>query len=376
MITDIRIQLAILMYLVGCVSLIIYNVIVVYRKSRSTKAMSNSTNKWIRSIYQEFNAKENTETLSQKSEKHLLKKLKRVEQLLAFSSALCYFKDEDVLGFYDEYMDMLMKSEVFHTLANAYREKKKEERAYFAYFISQYPQLAKDTEGICTDTINAMVSYIDDSDIYCRANVLKALCSVGDLHGIINVLQSFNDSFNFIHYKLLAEELFNFAGDKDVLALYLWGKCKLWNENITLGVITFITMFSDEFKSVFLPVLKNKLVGVELRIAFIKYYKEYRFKPAQPILAEYLNQTENYALAAEAASALSSYSGHNTISALTLALQSNNWHVQYSAASSLVALGKYPEHFAKSDSDTLQIVQYMREHINDEKYMNVSDVII
>jgi len=336
--------------------------------------MLRNTNKWIIAIYKHSTVKRS------KHEKYLLKDLKHVEHLIAFSNALNYFKIKCDTGFLDEYIDFLVKSEIFRTLAIIYRQKKNEERAYFAYFISQYPQLAKDTDGVCTDIIDTMVSYIDASDIYCRSNVLKALCRIGDIHGVINILQLFNDKLYFIHHRLLAEDLSNFAGYKDVLALYLWGKYKVWNDNIMLGVITFITMFSNEFKGIFLPVLQNKSIGAELRIAIIHYYKKYSYKAAQPVLVEYLNQTENYDFATEAAAALSEYPGQSTVNALTSALQSDNWHVQYSAASSLVALGEYSDSYfsdlISSDGNALRIVQYMLEHTNDEKKMNVSEVII
>ena len=378
MVNDIRIQLVILMYLLGCLSLMIYNVIVIYRKRSSDKAMRNNINKWIRIIQQQLPFNIGILILNYKHEKHLLKSLTRIENLIAFSNALNYFKLEHRTYIFDDYMGMLAQSKVFSTLAVAYKVKKNEERAYFAYFISQYPQLATNTEGICTDMVNAMISYIDDSDIYCRTNVLKALCRVGDTHGIINVLQSFSDKSNFIHHRLLAEELFNFTGDKEVLALYLWGKYKMWNDNVMLGVVTFITMFSDGFKNAFLPALQNKFTNADIRLAIIRYYKEYKFDSALPVLIEYLNQTENYDFAMEAASALSAYPGYDTTHALISALQSDNWHVQYSAASSLVALGEYSEDFINdlTSGNALQIAQYMLEHTKDKNDMNVREVII
>ena len=358
----------------------IYNTIVILQKENSNATMLKNTDKWIKSMYQQLANKNEIKIFDSVHENHLLKSLRHVENLIAFSNALNHLKLERNNSFYIKYMSMLAHSKIFHTLAIVYRHKKNEERAYFAYFISQYPQLAKNTEGICTDTINTMISYIEASDIYCRSNVLKALCRVGDLHGIVNILQLFNDKTIFIYHGLLAEDLFSFAGDKEAMALHLWEKYKTWNDNIMLGVVTFITMFSSVFKNAFLPVLQNKSTSTEIRLAIIRYYKKYHFKPAQPILVEYLRQTENYDFAAHAADVLCAYPERNTINALTSALQSENWHVQYSAASSLVTLGVYSESFIKdltnSNNNALQIVQYMLEHTSDEKDMNVGEVIV
>jgi len=372
--------MAIVMYLIGCFSLMIYNAVVIYRKKSSSKAMSNDTNKWIKTMNQQFTKENKIRASDPKYEKHMIKSLKRVEKLIAFSNALNYFKLEYGTDLYNQYIRTLVQSKVFNTLAVIYRRKKNEERAYFAYFISQHPHLAKDTKGICADIISTMVSYIEDSDIYCRSNVLKVLCSVGDVYGVVNTLQLFNDKDVFIHHKLLAEDLFNFTGDKEVLSLYLWGKYKMWNDNLILGVITFITMFSNAFKDTFLPVLKNKSIGAEVRLAIIRYYKKYRFAPAQPILIEYLNQTENYDFATEAADTLSQYPGQDTINALTTALQSDNWYVQHGAASSLVVLDEHLDYhidcIASKSNGAFQIVQYMLEHLGNKKDMNMSELII
>ena len=380
MVNDLRIHFAIIMYMVGCLALMLYNALVIYRKKSSNKAMTKNTDKWIKAIHQQVTNNNGATAFTTKHTKHLKKKLRHVENLIAFSSALNHVKHEENTELFNKYMTMLVQSEVFYALAIMYKEKKNEERAYFAYFVSQYPQVANNTEGINASTIDLMVSYIEASDIYCRANVLKAFCRIGDMYGIINVLQFFSDNHKFIHHRLLAEDLFNFTGDKEVLALYLWEKYKMWNDNIMLGVITFITMFSDKFKTAFFPVLKNQSTNADIRLAVIRYYKEYVYNQAQPELLEYLSQTENYDFATEAALTLSSYPEHTTTNALMSALQSDNWYVQYNAASSLVALGEYSDNYvdglSRSNEDAQQIIKYLFEHTLNEKEMNVSEVII
>jgi len=369
--------MAIIMYMVGCFSLMIYNAVVIYRKNSSNKALAYNTDKWINDIYEQFTNNSNMLIISHKHEKHLLECLKHVEELIAFSNALNHFKSKRS-KIYEKYMDMLVKKKVFHRLADIYKEKRNEERAYFAYFVSQHPPVIQNAKGLCTSFISTIVSYVESSDIYCRVNVLKALCNIGDMHGVLNILQFFSDKYNYIHPKLLAEDLLNFAGDKEVLAFYLWGKHKIWNDNIVLGVITFITTFSDEFRSAFLPVLQNKSASAEIRLAIIRYYSQYFYEPAQSILVEYLNQTDNYDFAIDAASALSKYPGLITTKALKSALQSDDWYVQYNAAYSLVELGEHSEGFLNDlqSSNAMQIIEYMLEQANDENDMNVREVII
>jgi len=361
----------------GCFSIMIYNVFVIYRKKRRSKTMKKNTTRWINGICQLFDA--NDATISPKNRRHLIRTLTHVEELIAFSHALCFVNLEYSKDIYKKYMSMLVERKVFLSLTHVYKKKKNEEQAYFAHFISQHPSVAKNKEGICKNTIDTMVSFTVNSDIYCRVNVLKALCRLGDMQGIVSVLQFYSDKPTFIHHKLLAEDLYGFAGDKEGLALELWDKHKLWNDNITLGIITFIAMFSGGFRTAFLPILQSQSVSADIRLALIRYYKEYNFEQAQPILQEYLNQTENYDFAIEAASSLSAYPGLSTTYALNTALESENWYVQYNAVSSLVELGAYPDSFSNNgqcrDSNVLQMIDYKLSHAN-EKYVNASENII
>jgi len=361
----------------GCFSIMIYNAFVIYRKKSRSKAMSKSIAGWVEAVCQQFTT--NDTTICTKHKKHLTKSLTHVEELIAFSHALNLVNLEHSKDLYKKYMHVLAESKIFQPLALAYKKKKNEERAYFAHFVSQHPSVAKNADVICKNTTDTMVSFTVNSDIYCRVNVLKALCKLGDMQGIISVLQFYSDKPVFIHHKLLAEDLYGFAGDKELLALKLWEKHKLWNDNIMLGIITFIAMFSGGFKTAFLPVLQSQSASADIHLALIRYYKEYNFEPAQPILLEYLNQTESYELAMEAATSLSAYPGFATTHALNTALESENWYVRYSAVSSLVELGVYQDSFSNNaqnrDSNALQMINYRLSHAN-EKYVNVSEVII
>ncbi|MCL2378028.1 MAG: HEAT repeat domain-containing protein [Defluviitaleaceae bacterium] len=363
MINDLRIHLAIIMYMFGCFSIMIFNAIIIYRKKYDDRAMERNTKKWAKAINQQLNTKSGIAVINLKHKKHLLKRLLHAEKLIAFSNALTFIKQEHD-DLYSKYLGMLAQSKVFHTLAPAYIQKKSEERAYFAYFVSQHPAIAKNL----TDIMN---EFIVSSDIYCRANVLKALCKIGDMHGVESVLQFFSDKPIFIHHLLLAEDLFDFAGDKDALALSLWGNYKFWNDNIVLGIITFITMFSGRFKEAFLPVLQNRFTNGEIRLAIIRYYKDYSFKPAHPILIECLNQTDNYDIAIQAASALCAYPGPATTAALTSALESENWHVRYNAAAALVELGEHMGILNNSDTEVSEIILYILAQNKTEKAISM-----
>jgi len=337
--------MVIIMYMAGCVTILIYNAVAIWRKNRTGWLIPYNTDIWVKTIYQQLTA------ASPKHEKHLLRQLKRVETLIAFSAALNHVARENSSALYERYMGMLSQSEVIRRLAAVYKNRPNEEKAYFAYFISQHP----------VNISEAIIPFVEDSNIYCRVNVLKALCSMGDMHGVEAVLQFFSDKRIFVHHMLLAEDLYNFAEDKEALAFKLWGNHRLWDGNIVLAVISFITMLSDRYKEAFLPVLKNRLLPADVRVGIMRYYSKFYFQPALPVLIQYLAQTDNYQFAIEAAAALITYPGAATTQALVAALKSESWHVRYGAASTLVALGEYMAGIGVEgkDGETVGMMQYV-----------------
>ena len=375
MINDLRIHLSVIMYMLGCFSIMAYNSLVIYRKRSRSKFIKKNTTRWIDAIYQQLAT--NNATICPKHKKHLSKNLTHVEKLIAFSYALNFFNQGYGKDLYKKYMSILAESRIFQPLVQSYKKKRSQERAYFAHFVSQHPSVAKDAEGLCKNTTDTMVMFAVKSDIYCRVNVLKALSRLGDMQGIASVLQYFSQKPAFIHHKLLAEDLYNFAGDKEALALKLWEGHELWNDNIMLGVITFIAMFSGGFQADFLPVLQRQSTSEDIRLALIRYYKQYSYEPALPVLIDYLNQTDNYELAMEAATSLSAYPGPTTTHVLNTALESENWHVRYNAVSSLVELGAYlgsdSDSAQSRDSDVLQIIEYKLDHAV-ENFVNASEI--
>ena len=359
MLNDMRLYIAIVMYMVGGLSLMIFNFVVIYRNKVKDKNIGKLNAQWRRVILLEApDGVEKTE-FSAKHEQFLYSKLKNVENLEVFASALEYYKERrDISTVFDGYMNMAAKSSVFQRLAFDYRRARNEERAYFAYFISIFPQLAGDSY---TNLLDILISYIENANIYCRTNVLKALCKIGNIQALVNALDVMNDNYIFIYQRFLTDELMAFAGDKEALSLFLWAKYKNWNAQLMVSIVIFITMVSDEFKEVFFPILQNEKTDPEVRLAVMRYYRRYKYEPVRPVLIECVADSSNINLAIVAAHTLSAYPGEDTTAALNNALRSSNWHLRYNSASNLVDLG-----VSTGDMSTLSAIddKYAKEIVN------------
>ena len=293
-----------------------------------------------------------------KHQQFLLKKLSNADNLAAYSHALQYIKHE----FPEAYSNYIRNCHTtFLKLADIYSRKPLIELTCYTYFICHFPQVVNHTYVKLADTL---ISFIDGSSVYCRANILCALCSIGNVQSVVNALQVISDKSLFMHNQLLTNRLAHFAGDKEVLEEYLWSAGQNWNDNILVSVIQFITRTSNNYSEKFLTALQSASYGTEVRAAFIRYYGKYMYEPVRPILIEFVANPTDVNLTIEAISALTLYPSSDTTAALKGALSSPRWQIRYSASSVLVELLEKPDLLALlqgEDSYIREIIDYMLE---------------
>ena len=97
------------------------------------------------------------------------------------------------------------------TLALKYAKKDSMSRAFL---LISYLSIHRVMEMKFVPIMRILISYLDDSTIYCRENVLNALCALGNIQAVENALQILNDNHWFHHKKLLSDGLATFSGDK------------------------------------------------------------------------------------------------------------------------------------------------------------------
>jgi len=313
MISDLRIYVVIGLFMVICISLLIFNFAVIrYARSKYARA-TNKIDKWKKILYMQAVMPDGAGVTASKHERLLLKKLVKPERLIAYAQALKHLKHE----FPEAYTQYACRSfDTFRKLAVLYGRKPHIERTCYADFIGTFPEMAGDT---CGELIDALIAYIDNENFHCRVKVFRALCNIGTIHGVVNVLQLFHDRSLFIHHQLLTNGLLHFNGDQEVLAKYLWDESRNWNDNLTVAVIRFITRISNRYNEAFLPVLRDASTHTEVCIAIVHYYKEYLYEPVIPVLVEFTITPIDKDLAVEAKSTLALYPTLEVAAATTAA---------------------------------------------------------
>ena len=273
MISDFRIYIAIGAFMVICMSLIVFNMVIIYSSQDRGASSAKKVAKWKDILYkQSIQASGRQLGLGKRSGKRpgasshsrfLLRKLKNPQNLVIYAQALQYLKSE----FPEAYSDYIYgRYDTFRKLAHIYSRKSVIERTCYANFISRFPQGAGRRYG---SVASALITYIDDFSIHCRTNVLSALCSMGSVEGVVNALQVINDKSLFMHNRLLTNVLSNFKGDKEALGTQLWHASRQWDDNITVSVIQYITGFSSRYTEIFFPVLRDKATSTAVRTAII-----------------------------------------------------------------------------------------------------------
>lgn len=320
-------------YLFVCCVLLIYNIIYIAYSKRGKKKYNKKVNGWKKEIRRQLHNLNLGRVIEESHKKLLNKKLNNVNELIFYVRALDSLRDTGVK--LEKYIQENYL--VIQELAYKYARKESMSRAFFAYFIFKNPP-QKDKEY--SPLMEILISYMDNSTVYCRENVLNALYALGNSQAIENSLQIMNDRQWFHHRKLLSDGLLTFAGDKYDLAERLWNYFQKWDDNIMVSVIQFITAYSSNFKTRFFSVLQSEDVSLDIKLAIMRYYRRYIYKPVEPLLIAYLNDEkevdENIKIVA--AAILDKYPSEETIETLKRALNHRNWYLRYNAALSLVNL--------------------------------------
>jgi len=354
---DLRIYIIVGIFIIICIALMIFNFAIIYY-GLGNAPLASKVKKWNTILCRQTMIISGKKTSELKHQKFLLKKLSNADELAAYSNVLQYIKNEFPEA-YSDYIDHCHAT--FLELANIYSRKSLIELTCYTYFICHFPQVVDHTYVKLTDRL---ISFIDGSSVYCRANIICALCNIGNAQSVVNALQVINDKSLFMHNQLLTNRLAHFTGDKEALEEHLWNAGQQWNDNILVSVIQFITLISNNYSEKFLTALQNASYGSEVRAAFIRYYGKHMYEPVRPVLLEFIVSPTDVNLTIEAISALKIYPSSETIAALKKALSSPRWQIRYSASSTLVKLLDKPDLLALlqgEDSDIREIIDYMLE---------------
>ena len=326
-------EILIYAYLAVCAAMIGFNVVCMFIFHVKDKRLDRYSTRFIKIVHQVIE----DQTVTEEHCKYLSKKLKKINNLMAFDKTLEELFPQNPKQTKD-YIRQL--SSVFTYLTLEYKKKSEIQAAYFPYIIHKYKVFQGQPISIVMDT---MLELVHSPSLYVRENALQAIYSIGSVECTMNALWILNESTYYHHPKMITDGLLNFSGDTKQLAELLWNNLHRFSQKMQRVIVDYFRFSSSDHQERILELLTSHGVDDEVAYSCIRYLGKYAYPPAYPILTGIVEryQHNQWIYTAITASALASYPGDRTVAVLKELLHSPNWHVRYNASQSLMTLGLY-----------------------------------
>ena len=320
-------------YLAVCAAMIGFNIACIFVFRVKDKRLDHYSRRFIKIVHQVIE----DQTVTEEHCKYLSKKLKKINNLMAFDKTLEELFPQNPKQTKD-YIRQL--SSVFIYLTLEYKKKSEIQAAYFPYIIHKYKVFQGQPISIVMDT---MLELVHSPSLYVRENALQAIYSIGSVECTMNALWILNESTYYHHPKMITDGLLNFSGDTKQLAERLWNNLHRFSQKMQRVIVDYFRFSSSDHQERILELLTSHGVDDEVAYSCIRYLGKYAYPPAYPILTGIVEryQHNQWIYTAVTASALASYPGDRTVAVLKELLHSPNWHVRSNASQSLMSLGLY-----------------------------------
>ena len=314
------VQLLIAMYAIICLSMIAYNcVCALWFRSRDGR---------MKRICRRYQALiDRGQWPEGPGRRRLLRRLGRVNELLAFSDAL----EQSGIPL----TEACGAVEILRDLLPRYVRRSDMKRACYAHALARFRVTAL---AYSDELIVFLLGMVSGGSIYRRENAMRALYASGQAEPVVQALQMIDESEYYYNEKLIAEGLLSFSGDREGLISALWPLLDRFHSEMRVAVLNFVRFGSAHWGQEMLELLE-RTDDAETAIACLRYLGRCPFPEALPAVRAEAAQTDSWERCAVAMTALASYPGEETIALLKQGLVSTNWYVRANASASLFRLG-------------------------------------
>ena len=330
-----KVETLIYAYLAICGAMIIFNIVCVFAFRRRDKNLTVYSDMFTKTVGEQIRRLEAGGQVEKKHCDMLMKKLGRVDYLMALDETLETMYRENPLAV-SKYIQSL--SSVFVCLALEYGKKSTLKATYFPYFIKKYKVFHNHNISVVSDV---MLEMVRQPSLYCRENALQALYSIGDCDQIIKALKIIDRSGYYHNAKMITDGLTTFDGDLKRLAEKLWHFYMTCKEEMKVAILNYFRFRSGDHCERMLEIMTEPDQSQEICYACIRYFGKYHYEPAYPFLTAYAEYDRDgrWEYAAIAVSALANYPCDKTVDILKRQIHSHYWHVRCNASESLQCMG-------------------------------------
>ena len=238
-------EILIYAYLAVCVAMIGFNIACIFVFRVKDKRLNHYSQRFIRIVRQVIADR----TVTEDHCKYLSKKLKKINNLMAFDMTL----DDLFAQNPEQTKDYIRQlSSLFTYLTLEYREKSEIQAAYFPYIIKKYKIFQGQPIGIVMDIL---LELVHSPSLYVRENALQAIYSIGSAECTMNALWILNESTYYHHPKMITDGLLNFSGDTKQLAERLWDNLHRFSKKMQRVIVDYFRFSSSDHQQRILELL-------------------------------------------------------------------------------------------------------------------------
>lgn len=259
----------------------------------------------------------------------LLRRLGRVDELMAFCDALEQMKASVPQEVMREAAAMLGE------LLPRYARRSDMHQACYARELACFHVM----EAAPSEALTAFLLELSQSgSIYRRENALRALYAGGQVAPVTEALHLVDEGDQYFNTRLITEGLLSFSGDREALIAALWPQLERYGSEMRVAVLNFVRFGSGNWGGPMLALMRTTK-DMETAIACMRYFGRYPKAEALPLLLHEASCMDKWERSGVAMTALAAYPGDESIQALKRGLSSTNWYVRSNAADSLLKLG-------------------------------------
>lgn len=333
MMSDIRIDIILVIYIIICVLMIIFNTAFLLYLRYKDYLFRSKKEKLRQIIKDQIALVKISDKIDVHKQEYLFRKFTKIRFLKAFHEVI---KEESLKDNEIAFKYLKLCKPLFEYLLIEFNNRENSKKAYLAFLISEFKLCDESSYDFI---VSAMISYTMNKSIYVRQNALHALYTSNNSEAILTAMLRMQEQNIKHNNKLISDGLLLFHGDRAKLAALLWDEFDRFDMNIRIAVINFIKVSTLDYCEEFFSLLINKYTHKEIKLAIIRYFGKMTYAPAGDYLVELMrHETPEWEYRAIAATALAKYKNKEVVDVLKESLKSNNWYVRFNASESLVAL--------------------------------------
>lgn len=351
-----KIEYLIYIYMALCASMMVFNIFYFLYNISEEKIQNNRKIGINKRIDRQLFLIRNNAKLNISDLKYLKKALKFSNSLIMLEYHLDKEQEETV----KKYIDNIQY--VFYELAPYYNKVDNIKKAYFAYLIGKY-KISKGTKN--SILINTLYNFLESESIYCRDSSFKAIVKISSEMDILKVLKKLNNTKYNYYSEMIEKGLMEYTGDKNNLAKIMWNNYKIFNENIKIAILMFITDIKSNYSEEFFELLEEDKVSEKEKIQILKYFQENHYLKIKDFLLNSLTKNKKKNMIIQCIKTMQEYAGDDIKAALINYIKYADWETKIEIANTLAVLGTsytdLAEIYNGGDEITREILKYKVE---------------